>query len=385
MLLLLPFFFLILSVYGHGRLLVPATRVGHDNYENDPTGSSGNGGNNNDAWVCRHASPNPNVARTTVNAGQTLNLQWHFSAKHVGDCDAYISYDVDSPLSQMNWFKLGNFFDCRVDSDREVNHPLVMPSMLKSGNAVLRWGWYALHQHPNVEFYSQCSDITIVGGQANLDSQVVTYPLIGANPVFPLRADDGVGYANRFPPVVEWMTGPPCAYGIPDATNDCYRTAKGTQGYIDVGQNDVTGTGTTSTSSASGGASTTSPALTTSTIRCGSAWLDADSKCGTPCVDNGDCTVAGETCFKDLQTCSEVGVTNACTTWVKLDNRPGIPEGWCQTTCTNAETQRYCDSDSCQCAEIEVDGVIFSAQGNNDSFSSSLATLLAIFIALYQF
>lgn len=360
------------TVFGHGRLLRPATRVGHDNYENDPTGSSGNGGNNNDAWVCRHASANPSVTRTTVTAGSTINLQWHFGAKHVGDCDAYISYDVNAARSEMRWFKIGNFFDCRINSDRDVNHPLVIPTMLANGNAVLRWGWYALHQHPNVEFYSQCADITITGGQASLPSQVVTYPLIGANPIFPLRADQGVGYARRFPPIQEWMTGPPCAHGIADTVNECYRTAKGTQGYIDVGQSDSVGTVTSSTTIPAPTDSTLTP-LTSSTIRCGYTWLDADTKCGTPCVDDGDCGSTGETCFRDLKTCSEVGVTNACSTWVKLPDRPGIPDGWCQTTCTNAETQRFCDSDACQCAEIVVGGITFVV--DTEGFAPALVTL----------
>merc|ERR1719320_1432888 len=166
------------TVYGHGRLLVPKTRVGHDNYENDPTGSSGNGGNANDNWVCRHAAPNPSVTVPKYSAGSTINLEWHFGAKHVGDCDAYISYDVNKPRSEMEWFKIGNFFDCRVNSDKGVNHPLVLPTMLKSGVAVLRWGWYALHQYPNVEFYSQCADIEITNGVAKLNDAVITYPLI---------------------------------------------------------------------------------------------------------------------------------------------------------------------------------------------------------------
>jgi len=347
------------TVYGHGRLLRPKTRVGHDNYENDPTGSSGNGGNNNDAWVCRHDAPNPSVDPTPVTAGEVLNLQWHFGAKHVGDCDAYISYDVDKSRSEMEWFKIGNFFDCRVNSDREVNHPLLMPSMLQNGAAVLRWGWYALHQHPNVEFYSQCADIVISGGQTTLSSQVKKYKLIGNNPIFPLRNGQGVGYANRFPPVEEWMTGPPCAYGIADDVNECYRTAKGTQGYIDIGQTDNVPAETSSTSTTS----TSEKPFAVSTTRCGCNWVDADSKCGMPCETDADCSSTSESCYKDLRTCEEIGVSYSCSTWKERADRPNIPDGWCQTTCTNAATRHYCDSDACECVEVNLGDSIFSLNG----------------------
>jgi len=339
------------TVYGHGRLLVPKTRVGHDNYENDPTGSSGNGGNANDAWVCRHAAPNPSVTKTQVTAGQVLNLQWHFGAKHVGDCDAYISYDVNLPRSEMRWFKIGNFYDCRINSDREVNHPLMMPSMLQNGDAVLRWGWYALHQHPNVEFYSQCADIVISGGVSELSPNVKLYKLIGSNPIFPLRADQAPGYANRFPPIEEWMTGPPCANGIADDVNECYRTAKGTPGYIDIGQTDSVPAETPSPTSTTPTPDTPFAEVTT---RCGCNWKDADNKCGMPCETDADCSVTDEKCYKDLRTCTDIGIYYACSKWTEKADRPTIPDGWCQTTCTNAATRAFCDSDACECAEVNL-------------------------------
>jgi len=369
---LITFLFLVATVYGHGRLLEPATRVGHSNYENDPTGSSGNGGNANDAWVCRHEY-NPNVPRTEVNAGQTLDLVWHFGAKHVGDCDAYISYDWDQPRSEMQWFKIGNFFDCRIDSDQGVKHELVLPSFLKTGFAVLRWGWYALHQHPNIEFYSQCADIDIKTGQATLSSSVKTYSLIAPSPIFPLRADQGVGYANRFPPVVEYMTGPPCASGIPDDVNDCWRTAKGTEGYIDIGQTDDAPAVTTSTAVTT----TTETPFADTTTRCGCNWSDADTKCGMPCTTDANCP-SGEKCWADLRTCEEIGITYACSTWREKADRPSIPSGWCQTTCTNAATRHYCDSDACECAEVNYGDTVWVV---SDSNASNLMALFAILIA----
>jgi len=363
------------TVYGHGRLLRPKTRVGHDNYENDPTGSSGNGGNANDAWVCRHDAPNPNVDVTQVTAGEVLNLEWHFGAKHVGDCDVYISYDVEKSRREMEWFKIGNFFDCRVNSDRGVNHPLLMPGMLKNGAAVLRWGWYALHQHPNVEFYSQCADIFISGGVQELSSSVVQYKLTGSNPIFPLRANQAPGYANRFPPVEEWMTGPPCAVGIPDDVNECYRTAKGTPGYIDVGQTDtVPETSSTSTTA------TPDVPFADTTSRCGCNWKDADNKCGYPCEVNSDCAVTAETCHHDLRTCAEIGVSYSCSKWVERADRPTIPDGWCQRTCSNAVTRAFCDSDACECAEVNLGGSTFVLPGGASTVMALFGLVMAMIL-----
>lgn len=377
---------LLATVYGHGRLLTPATRVGHNNYENDPTGSSGNGGNNNNAWVCRHANRNTAVPYTSITAGTSVNLVWYFGAKHVGDCDAYISYDTDLALGEMQWFKIGNFFDCRQDSDSSVNHPIQMPSFLPEGNAVLRWGWYALHQYPNVEFYSQCADITIVNqGVTQLPSNVAKYKLIGDNPIFPLTANDGVGYSNRFPPAQDWMTGPPCAAGIPSTVNDCWRTAKGTTGYIDVEQDDtVVSTTSTTTSSGSG---STAPPISTSTQRCGLDWVDANSKCGTDCPSGTDSECpTGEKCFRDLTiTCADIGVNTACTTWIKLDSRPAIPDDWCQLTCTNAATKEYCDSDACKCQEIALDNGQTFSLADDCSFAPLLISFFAAFVAMVQF
>jgi hypothetical protein len=36
------------------------------------------------------------------------------------------------------------------------------------------------------------------------------------------------------------------------------------------------------------------------TARCGLTWVTANSNCGPNCVDNGDCTEEGHTCFADL-------------------------------------------------------------------------------------
>jgi hypothetical protein len=43
---------------------------------------------------------------------------------------------------------------------------------------------------------------------------------------------------------------------------------------------------------------------TTSNIRCGYSWVDANGKCGIPCRDNGPCQSSGQSCFADLSPCN---------------------------------------------------------------------------------
>merc|ERR1719436_1393607 len=89
--------------WAHGKLTRPIPRdgisVGRAGLdENNPVsfelGCSGPM-NRCDAFVCREAAPNPSVNMAQVTAGSTLQLQWSFTAFHVGDCSVYISYDVE--------------------------------------------------------------------------------------------------------------------------------------------------------------------------------------------------------------------------------------------------------------------------------------------------
>lgn len=354
----------------HGRLMTPISRVGHQFYENDPTGSSSNGGNNNNEWVCRHGTPT--VPTVTLTAGETTTLTWFFGAKHVGDCDVYLSYDAaETDRAAMRWFKIANFFDCKAQSDQEPQ-TLELPSWLPAGNAVLRWGWYALHQRPSIEFYSQCADVTIANTGNNIKdiTEIKTYPLI--NPaVFPLNANNNE-YPNRFGPTAEnsWMIGPPCADGIDSQKNQCYRTAAGTQGHIDVGSTGNDANGGTATAAPT---STETPDTVSGEIgfRCGTSWTDANGRCSTPCSSgtNDECT-NGETCFADLTVAcpsdnsdgSEDPVNegandlSTCTSWEVQADR-NAPSGWCQETCSNAATAQYCDSDLCECTGSSVSTV----------------------------
>jgi hypothetical protein len=336
--------------------------VGHQFYENDPTGSSSNGGNNNNEWVCRHGTPT--VPTVTLTAGETTTLTWFFGAKHVGDCDVYLSYDAaETDRAAMRWFKIANFFDCKAQSDQEPQ-TLELPSWLPAGNAVLRWGWYALHVRPSIEFYSQCVDVTIANTGNNIKdiTEIKTYPLINP-PVFPLNANNNE-YPNRFGSAAanSWMVGPPCADGIDSQTNQCHRTAAGTQGHIDVGS---TGNGANGDPATAAPTSTETPDTVSGEIgyRCGSDWTDANGRCSTPCPSgtNGECT-NGETCFADLTLACPSDNSNGsedpvnegandlstCTSWEVQADR-NAPSGWCQETCSNAATAQYCDSDLCEC------------------------------------
>merc|ERR1719188_2196630 len=100
------------------------------------------------------------------------------------------------------------------------------------------------------------------------------------------------------------MTGPACAHTLEDSqTNQCYRTAPGTQGYIDVGStgNDANNGGTDT--QPTNPESTNPPDTVTGEIgsRCGNGWSDANSRCSTPCPSQTDNECSnGETCFADL-------------------------------------------------------------------------------------
>jgi len=377
--------FFIPTVLGHGRMVFPTTRILKDTYENDPTGSSNNGGNNNNAWVCRHSNPTPSQA--DLEAGKSTILRWDFSAKHVGDCDVYLSYDVNAALADMTWFKIANLYDCRLKSSREDN-VIQLPSWLPSGPAVLRFGWYAVHTWPNVEFYSQCSDVTIIGTSTSLPSSVVKYPLINP-PIFPLNGNDGIGYPNRFPPLESYMTGPPCANGYTE--NSCALTAAGTEGFIDVGDSGSTGGGTTPTATgrcgetaakaqtgcgaecttnSDCGAGETCQIGVTNCIdsgsisnRCGTDWPDANSRCGTPCEATNDPCPSGEGCYADMTTsCSDDTPTYStltpsnngfdadgnCISGAFERTKSSVPEDpWCTQTCEAYKD--LCDPDICAC------------------------------------
>ncbi|GMH53104.1 hypothetical protein TrRE_jg126, partial [Triparma retinervis] len=118
-----------------------------------------------------------------------------------------------------------------------------LPSWLPPGDAVLRWDWSALHTYPNVEFYSQCSDILISSVSSFSPSDLGGYSIVSP-PIYPPSGVAGVGFRNPFDPQSDqFVTGPPCAMGYTgngcDLTNLHFRTELGKSCCEDV---DVTGT-----------------------------------------------------------------------------------------------------------------------------------------------
>jgi len=222
---------LVLGVWGHGRLNIPATRK-PTGFENDPLS-----GPNEDEFVCRN-DPNPMNPKTTVTAGQSINMKWTLTAKHWGDCSVYVGYGdaivngVGSEKRDGRFVKIANVPDCKKYSEQD--YTVDLPAWLPAGHAVIRWEWYALHMHPAIEFYVQCADVIIESDSSLTIDQLPSYPVVGPN-VLPGSADVAPGYRNVFTDSEQFYTGTPCAF--PDQASDrsnCQLTAPGTTGYVDV-------------------------------------------------------------------------------------------------------------------------------------------------------
>ena len=156
---------LVAVVDAHGRLTVPASRDALANsaihLQNQPIA----GGATANAFACRQSTGA--APALTVASGGTVDMTWSFSAAHVGDCAAYLSYDAANAAAETaTWFKIANLRTCEVQNNQIVK--VTIPSGLPaSTHAVLRWEWYALHQAPGtIEFYSQCADIEITSAVA---------------------------------------------------------------------------------------------------------------------------------------------------------------------------------------------------------------------------
>lgn len=220
------FYTLLIQCFSHGRLIKPIPRFGLDTnngLDNGPTGDA-----NSDTWVCRHTVDENTQPILDLTAGQPLDLQWDFSAAHVGDCAVYVTYETNTDRAQQKWFKIANMPKCREQNKQDF--AITIPEWLPEGRITIRWDWYALHQHPSVEFYSQCIDARVSGsnGQVQL-SDIFTYAIPG---VYPNNGNDGVGYRYPFGNGDQTMTGPPCALNWNQ--NNCAETACGTARFIDV-------------------------------------------------------------------------------------------------------------------------------------------------------
>jgi len=201
-LLFIAFSIYVLEVVSHGRLTEPPSRgifAGKQPYQElapvvKPLNSE---------FICRNDPAVPASSYITLTAGAAINLRWDFSAAHVGDCFAYLTYDADKPENEMKWFKIAEYADCRSKLNQDI--PLNIPNYLPScTHCILRWEWYALHVRPNIEFYSQCVDVVITGSP----SGVIPGPRFNIPGHLP---EDGTlyrdGYGTTF-----YFTGPPVAY-----------------------------------------------------------------------------------------------------------------------------------------------------------------------------
>lgn len=207
---------LTVSCNAHWRLTVPMTRKG-PGYENDPLGSP---------VVCRNSQPNANIPRPTYDAGSIMDIKFE-GGGHVGDCSVYLSYDVNVPTNSAQFVKIANLPDCRSQINTLV--PILLPSQLPDGNAILRWDQYALHQGSFIEWYVQCADIEIRSSSSkawdsfNKFSMTRAYPSGMSN----YRRNIAVPGDSDF-----YMTGPAC---VDDSINQCELTARGTRGFSGVG------------------------------------------------------------------------------------------------------------------------------------------------------
>jgi len=231
---------LLLEAAAHGRLKDPPARSDSNIAIQDRPLKE---------FACRSAK-NPDVPPTQVNAGEKLTIMFDLDAQHPGDASLYLSYDHDVPyetIDEMEFFKIANIFDAQARHKQPFE--ITLPDWLPGGNAVLRWEWYALHENPNVEFWTQCSDLVIKPTAKALPlEKIPTYRVvIGENArTLPLegprREEDELKKYRKVTysrssfkwenPSPAFITGPECALGF--AKNDCRKTAVGTQGHVDV-------------------------------------------------------------------------------------------------------------------------------------------------------
>lgn len=231
---------LLLEASAHGRLKEPRTRSDTNVAIQDRPMKE---------FACRSAK-NPDVEPTEVEAGQTLDLLFDLDAKHPGDVAVYLSYDHDMPyetIDEMKFFKIGNVFDAQQYHMKPVT--ITLPDWLPGGNAVLRWEWYALHENPNVEFWTQCSDLIVKPTEKELPVEKVPSYRVVINdnartlPLEGPRRDNNelkkyrkVIYSRTSykweNPSPSFMTGPECALGF--TKNNCPMTGHGTAGHVDV-------------------------------------------------------------------------------------------------------------------------------------------------------
>ncbi|KAG9327582.1 hypothetical protein KVV02_003827 [Mortierella alpina] len=103
----------------------------------------------------------PSATRISVTAGQTLNTEYSIGAPHGGGhCQWALSYD-----NGKTWVVIKTMIrEClrNVSGGGSYSVPVAIPKTAPSGKAIFMWLWN--NAIGNRELYSNCADITIVGG-----------------------------------------------------------------------------------------------------------------------------------------------------------------------------------------------------------------------------
>eukprot|EP00732_Lithocolla_globosa_P004079 Lithocolla_globosa_v1_NODE_3549_length_1640_cov_113.752681.p1 type:complete len:442 gc:universal NODE_3549_length_1640_cov_113.752681:1471-146(-) len=168
------------AVAGHGALTVPSPRL-------DPQGRAASYIQDqpvfnmqgpmthaditytSNAMRCRDYST-PTTTVTPLVAGGSVGMEWYLSATHPGDCFVYISHPDDDPANPSQWIKLAQFVGCGDLSNSGLgpnplasqSHIVSIPSSFPAcDHCVLRWEWYSVQQVSNIEFYVQCTDVSV--------------------------------------------------------------------------------------------------------------------------------------------------------------------------------------------------------------------------------
>jgi len=233
--------FVLLSalVDAHGRLTVPTPRDAHFGATSSTQNSPVDNNPLTNEFVCRNYAAVPSSNFISVQAGENVNVQWSFSAAHVGDCFAYLSYTPDLPDNQKVWFKIKSWARCEQTMNQ--NMPVTIPSYLPScDHCILRWEWYALHVRPTIEYYAQCVDVRITNGQnpGILPTPQVTIPghlatngsmyrsgYDQSSPFFFVGPPDAtVGGPTSYPPTYTTTSNPVSTTRTPAATTRAAQT-----------------------------------------------------------------------------------------------------------------------------------------------------------------
>jgi len=177
--------------------------------------------------VCRvpNGMQDTTVPVPKLKAGKTFKVKWEFTADHPGDGGIYISYDHDYGTEQtqnMRFFKIANLPQQRLLNKVEVD--VKLPAWVPPGKAVLRWDWYATHNPPWVEFYSNCVDVDIVSTSKVLPTAIPSYTMqsgTGSKDAYPkyyCSEDDSCSDWCFDCDAEAWeklkVNGPACAPGI---------------------------------------------------------------------------------------------------------------------------------------------------------------------------